>query len=113
VGTLKGVGRSYQQTFSDTYSKVAFAKLYDRKTSLTAADLLNAQVVPFFDTHEVQQFPVIELERLRAYRQEPVESTGRRFLLQKSHGSRSTWATDPKRAPVGVLLQPGFDPQPG
>jgi transposase InsO family protein len=53
VGTLKGVGRIYQQTFIDTYSKVAFAKLYDRKTSLTAADLLNDQVVPFFEAHEV------------------------------------------------------------
>lgn len=53
VGTLKGVGRIYQQTFIDTYSKVAFAKLYDRKTPLTAADLLNDRVVPFFDAHEV------------------------------------------------------------
>ena len=32
VGTLKGVGRVYQQTFVDTYAKVGFAKLYDRKT---------------------------------------------------------------------------------
>jgi transposase InsO family protein len=53
VGTLKGVGRVYQQTFIDTYSKVAFAKLYDRKTPLTAADLLNDRVVPFFDEHEI------------------------------------------------------------
>jgi transposase InsO family protein len=53
VGTLKGVGRIYQQTFVDTYSKVAFAKLYDRKTPLMAADLLNDQVVPFFDAHEI------------------------------------------------------------
>lgn len=53
VGTLKGVGRISQQTFIDTYSKVAFAKLYDRKTSLTAADLLNEQVVPFLEEHEV------------------------------------------------------------
>lgn len=53
VGTLKGVGRIYQQTFIDTYSKVACAKLYDRKTSLTAADLLNDQVIPFFEAHEV------------------------------------------------------------
>jgi transposase InsO family protein len=53
VGTLKGVGRIYQQTFIDTYSKVAFVKLYDRKTPLTAADLLNDRVVPFFDAHEV------------------------------------------------------------
>lgn len=49
VGTLKGVGRLYQQTFIDTYSKVATAKLYDRKTPLTAADLLNDRVVPFFE----------------------------------------------------------------
>jgi len=53
VGTLKGVGRVYQQTFIDTYSKVGFAKLYDRKTPLTAADLLNDRVVPFFDEHGI------------------------------------------------------------
>ena len=54
VGTLKGVGRIYQQTFIDTYSKVAFAKLYDRKTPLTAADLLHDRVVAFFEAHEVR-----------------------------------------------------------
>ena len=53
VGNMKGVGRIYQQTFIDTYSKVAFAKLYDRKTAITAADLLNDRVVPFFDEKEV------------------------------------------------------------
>jgi Winged helix-turn helix len=53
VGTLKGVGRIYQQTFSDTSSKVAFAQLYDRKTPLTAADLLNDQGVPFFEGPEL------------------------------------------------------------
>jgi len=54
VGNMKGVGRIYQQTFVDTYSKVAFAKLYDRKTPITAADLLNDRVVPFFDAQEVK-----------------------------------------------------------
>jgi transposase InsO family protein len=53
VGTLKGVGRIYQQTFIDTYSKVAFAKLYDRKSALVAADILNDRVLPFFDEHDV------------------------------------------------------------
>jgi transposase InsO family protein len=53
VGTLKGVGRIYQQTFIDTYSKVGFAKLYDRKTPLTAADTLNDRVVPFYDEHGI------------------------------------------------------------
>jgi len=53
VGTLKGVGRIYQQTFIDTYAKVAFAKLYDRKTPITAAELLNDRVIPFFDEHQI------------------------------------------------------------
>ena len=53
VGTLKGVGRIYQQTFIDTYSKVGFAKLYDRKTPMTAAELLNDRVLPFFEQHEI------------------------------------------------------------
>lgn len=53
VGTLKGVGRIYQQTFIDTYSKVGFAKLYTEKTPITAADLLNDRVLPFFDGAEI------------------------------------------------------------
>jgi hypothetical protein len=54
VGTLKGVGRVYQQTVIDTYSKVGFAKLYTRKTPLTAGDILNDRVIPFFDEHEIR-----------------------------------------------------------
>ena len=54
VGTLKGVGRIYQQTFIDTYAKVAFAKLYDRKTPITAADVLNDRVLPFFEEYDIR-----------------------------------------------------------
>ncbi len=54
VGNIKGVGHIYQQTFIDTYSKVVFVKLYDRKNALVAADLLNDQVVPFFEQHELR-----------------------------------------------------------
>ena len=50
---MKGVGRIYQQTFIDTYSKVAFCKVYDRKTPITAAELLNDRVVPFFQENEI------------------------------------------------------------
>ena len=53
VGTLKGVGRIYQQTFIDTYSKVAFLKLYDRKNALVAAEILNDRVLPFFEEHDI------------------------------------------------------------
>jgi transposase InsO family protein len=59
MGNVKGVGRIYQQTFVDSYSKVACAKLYDRKTPITAADLLNDQVVPLFDAHEIKLLRVL------------------------------------------------------
>src|SRR5580704_10203720 len=54
IGTLKGVGRVYQQTFIDTYAKIGFAKLYDRKTPITAADLLNDRVLPFYEENGVE-----------------------------------------------------------
>lgn len=59
VGTLKGVGRIYQQTFVDTYSKVAAAKLYTTKTPITAADLLNDRVLPLFEQHELPLLRVL------------------------------------------------------
>lgn len=59
VGNIKGVGRIYQQTFIDTYSKVAFAKLYDRKNALVAADHLNDKVLPFFEENNVTLLRVL------------------------------------------------------
>jgi len=59
VGNLKGVGRIYQQTFVDTYSKVAFAKLYITKTPITAADVLNDKVLPFFEQHQLPMLRIL------------------------------------------------------
>src|SRR5437763_43375 len=59
VGTIKSVGRIYQQTFLDTYTKVAFTKLYDRKNALVAADLLNDRVLPFFEEQKVPLLRVL------------------------------------------------------
>jgi transposase InsO family protein len=53
VGTIKGVGRIYQQTFIDTYAKVAVVKLYDRKNALVAADMLNDRVLPLYEQEDV------------------------------------------------------------
>lgn len=53
VGYIKGVGKIYQQTFIDTYSRVAFAKLYDRKNALVAADMLNDRVLPFYQDQQI------------------------------------------------------------
>jgi transposase InsO family protein len=59
VGTIKSIGRIYQQTFIDTYTKVAFAKLYDRKNALVAADTLNDRVLPFYEEHGVRLLRVL------------------------------------------------------
>ena len=59
VGNMKGVGRIYQQTFVDTYAKVAFAKLYTTKTPIAAADLLNDRVLPFYEEHQISLLRVL------------------------------------------------------
>jgi transposase InsO family protein len=59
VGNLKGVGRIYQQTFVDTYSKIAFAKLYTSKTPITSADILNDRVLPFFGQHQLPMLRIL------------------------------------------------------
>jgi transposase InsO family protein len=58
VGTMKGVGRIYQQTYVDTYSRHAICKLYDRKIALVAADLLNDRVIPFY---EAEGIPILRI----------------------------------------------------
>jgi transposase InsO family protein len=59
VGNLKGVGRIYQQTFIDTYSKVVQCKLYTTKTPITAADLLNDRVLPFYESHDLPMLRIL------------------------------------------------------
>lgn len=59
VGTIKGVGRIYQQTVIDTYSKVAFAKVYDRKNAITSADILNDKVLPWFEEQGLRPLRVL------------------------------------------------------
>jgi transposase InsO family protein len=54
VGSIKGVGRVYQQTFIDSYSRCADAKLYTDKTAITAADILNDRVLPWYHEQGVQ-----------------------------------------------------------
>lgn len=59
VGNIKGVGRIYQQTFIDTYSRVAFAKLYTSKHAITSADILNDRVLPFFEEHDIPMLRIL------------------------------------------------------
>ena len=59
VGNIKGVGRIYQQTFIDTYCKVAMVKLYDHKHAITAADMLNDRVLPWYEEHGVSLLRIL------------------------------------------------------
>ena len=59
VGTLKGGGRIYQQTYIDTYCRVAFTKLYNMKTPITSADLLNDRVIPFYESNDIRLIRVL------------------------------------------------------
>jgi len=54
IGYIKGVGKIYQQTFIDSYCKIAFAHIYDRKNALVATHLLNNKVLPFFEEHDLK-----------------------------------------------------------
>jgi len=81
VGNLKGVGRIYQQT-----TKVSFAKLYDRKTPITAGDLLNDPVLPFFEEQEVKLLRVLARPWQRVLRQ---PGAARVRALSRGRGHRS------------------------
>jgi transposase InsO family protein len=59
VGTIKGIGRIYQQTFIDTYSRVAEAKLYLQKTAIGAADILNDRILPFYEEYGIRVLRIL------------------------------------------------------
>jgi transposase InsO family protein len=59
VGYIKGVGKIYQQTFIDTYTRVAVAKLYDRKNALVAADMLNDKVLPLYEQYDIKLLRIL------------------------------------------------------
>lgn len=53
VGHFKGIGRVYLQAVVDTYCSLGFAKLYSSKEAITAADLLNDRVIPFYQDQQI------------------------------------------------------------
>lgn len=67
VGMIKGIGRIYQQTFIDTFTKIGFAtpsrcpagKLHTSKHAITAADLLNDRVLPWYEEHSVHLLRIL------------------------------------------------------
>lgn len=95
VGTLKGVGRIYQQTFVDTYSKHAICKLYTMRTALTAADLLNDRVLPFYEEHGVRLLRSLT-DRGTEYCGKPDEHEYQLFLALNDVDHSTTKARHPQ-----------------
>jgi len=54
VGSLKGVGRIYLQTVIDCHSRYAWGRLYTNKLPVTAVQVLNNDVLPYFEAHQVK-----------------------------------------------------------
>lgn len=95
VGTIKGVGRIYQQTFVDTYSKIAFCKLYQMKTAITAADMLNDKVLPFFEEHNTPMLRILT-DRGTEYCGKIEEHDYQLFLAVKNIDHTKTKARHPQ-----------------
>jgi len=108
VGYLKGVGRIYQQTVVDTYSSVSFAKVYTAKAPVTAADLLNDRVLPFFEHHNVPILRVLT-DRGTEYCGAPDRLPYQLFLQLNENDHTKTKVKSPltngicERAPLTIL----------
>ena len=94
VGNMKGVGRIYQQTFIDTYAKVAFAKLYDRKTPITAC--LTCALKPRCTPDKVKRLKRWEhesvLDKMQARLDHmPEAMTIRRQTVEHPFGTLKAW----------------------
>jgi transposase InsO family protein len=100
VGPIKGVGRIYQQTFIDTYSRVALAKLYTEKTAITAADLLNDRVVPFFEEQGIQLQRILT-DRGTEYCGKPEHHAYQLYLAIEDIDHSKTKANHPQTNGIG------------
>ncbi len=92
---LRALAGSNQQTFIDTYSKVAFAKLYDRKNALVAADMLNDRVLPFFEENDVPLLRILT-DRGTEYCGQREHHEYQLYLAVENIDHSKTWAKSPQ-----------------
>lgn len=95
VGNMKGVGRIYQQTYIDTYSKNAIVKLYDRKNALVAAELLNDRVVPFYSQYNIELLRILT-DRGTEYKGRPDQHEYELYLALENIDHTFTKAKSPQ-----------------
>jgi hypothetical protein len=105
------VGRIYQQTFVDTYAKVGFTKLYDVKTAITAADLLNDRVIPFYEEHGIPLCRVLT-DRGSEYCGNPERHEYELYLAIEDIDhtrtkTKSLYCTTVVRQAAGLFMRPG------
>ncbi len=83
----------------DTYSKVGFAKLHTGKTAITAADMLNDRVLPFFESHDVPMQRILTdrgteyCGRLDEHPNQLYQVAFRRKRYRSIEEIRATWTT--------------------
>jgi len=53
VGTIKGLGRIYQQTGIDAYSNFGFAKVYTNKKTDSAIDFVETKALPVYEMFQI------------------------------------------------------------
>jgi transposase InsO family protein len=95
VGHIKGVGRIYQQTFIDTYSRVAFASLYTEKTAITAAHALNESILPWFESQEISVLRILT-DRGTEYCGKPEHHAYQLYLAVENIDHSKTKARSPQ-----------------
>jgi len=54
IGTIKGIGKIYMQSVVDAHCSLGFAKVYLSKVPMTAVDVLNDRVLPFYEEHSAE-----------------------------------------------------------
>lgn len=59
VGNLKGIGKVYLQTVIDCHSRHAWGNLYTSKLPITAVQVMNNKVLPFFEEHNAKIVTVL------------------------------------------------------
>lgn len=95
VGTLKGVGRVYAQTFVDAHCSWAAAKLYLSKLPMTAVDLLHNRVLPHFEAAGISLERVLT-DNGREYCGRPLHHPFELYLTVQQVEHRNTKVHSPK-----------------
>jgi transposase InsO family protein len=95
VGTIKGVGKIYLQSVVDAHCSLGFGKLHLSKLPMTAVDVLNDRVLPFYEEHGVEVQHVLT-DNGREFCGRPLGHPFELFLAINQIGHRRTDVASPE-----------------